>query len=127
MNIRSLVSPGMVRWAPAVLIMLVIFLLSSIPSDGMPMFDRYDWPVKKLGHLTGYALLSYSILRGLGKKDLPTIVLAWFLTVLFGASDELHQAFVPGRQSTLIDVGIDAIGALLGVLPTLYKRSRTTG
>jgi VanZ family protein len=46
------------------------------------------------------------------------------LTVLFGASDELHQAFVPGRQSTLIDVGIDAVGAFLGLLPSLYHRNR---
>jgi hypothetical protein len=126
MSFRSFVRSGVVRWAPAVLIMAVIFLLSSIPSDGMPIFGWYDLLVKKLGHVTGYALLSYSILRGLGKKDLPTIALAWFLTVLFGASDELHQAFVPGRQSTLIDVGIDAIGAFLGVLPSLYNRSRNT-
>jgi VanZ family protein len=126
MSIRSFVRSGVVRWAPAVLLMAVIFLLSSIPSEAMPVFGRYDWPVKKLGHVTGYALLSYSILRGLGRKDLPSIGLAWLLTVLFGASDELHQAFVPGRQSSLIDIGIDAIGAFFGVLPSLYHRSRYT-
>jgi VanZ family protein len=124
MRFRAYLHLGVLRWGPALLIMGIIFLLSSIPSEALPVYGRYDWPVKKLGHLTGYALLSYSILRGLGRKDLPTIALAWFLTVLFGASDELHQAFVPGRQSTLLDVGIDAVGAFLGLLPSLYQRSR---
>ena len=37
------------------------------------------------------------------------------LTVLYGVSDELHQAFVPARVASELDVGIDAAGALLGI------------
>jgi VanZ family protein len=105
--------------------MAVIFILSSIPSDTMPVFGRYDWSVKKLGHATGYALLAHSILHGWGRNDLKAIVVTWLLAVLYGGSDELHQAFVPGRQSSLIDVGIDALGAFFGLLPSLYYRVRS--
>ncbi len=34
----------------------------------------------------------------------------------YGLLDEFHQSFVPGRSSTLADVGLDAMGALVGVL-----------
>lgn len=125
MRTRLLIRSGVLRWGPALLLMALIFMLSSIPSQGMPVFGGYDLLVKKLGHFTGYALLAQSFLRGLGRNDLKTIGFAWILAVLYGASDELHQAFVPGRQSTLIDVGIDALGALTGLIPSLIRRLRS--
>ena len=33
------------------------------------------------------------------------------VTVLYAATDELHQGFVGGRHASVVDVGIDAIGA----------------
>jgi VanZ family protein len=42
--------------------------------------------------------------------------LAMILTVLYGISDELHQSFVPTRDSSVIDVLSDSVGALLGIL-----------
>lgn len=40
------------------------------------------------------------------------------LGVLYAATDEFHQVFVPGRAGQVSDVAIDAIGVLLGVLLT---------
>ncbi len=37
------------------------------------------------------------------------------LTALYALSDELHQAFTTGRSASLVDVGIDAVGAVLAV------------
>lgn len=39
---------------------------------------------------------------------------AWAIAVLYGVSDELHQAFVPNRDSSALDVGFDAVGAAIG-------------
>lgn len=36
--------------------------------------------------------------------------------ILYAASDELHQYFVPGRACQLRDVVIDGLGVLIGVL-----------
>jgi VanZ family protein len=41
---------------------------------------------------------------------------AWSLTVLYAASDEFHQTFVPGRHGWYGDLVVDATGALLAAL-----------
>lgn len=112
--------PLLVRWGPAILIMSVIFFFSSIPSQALPVFGNHDLLVKKFGHAAGYALLAASIQWGLGRSDLKGIALAWLFAVFYAISDELHQAYVPGRMASLADVGIDAAGAFLGLLPSLY-------
>jgi len=40
---------------------------------------------------------------------------AWGGATLYAVTDEIHQIFVPGRGPSVIDVTIDAVGALLGV------------
>ena len=45
-----------------------------------------------------------------------TWALSWKFTVLYAASDEWHQSFVPGRHPQLTDVLIDACGAATGLL-----------
>lgn len=42
--------------------------------------------------------------------------LAWGFSLLYAASDEFHQLFVPGRAGRFADVCIDAIGFTAGVL-----------
>ncbi len=53
------------------------------------------------------------------RRELP----AFLLGVVYAASDEVHQHFVPGRHATPVDVAIDAVGVALGV--ALYRRVRT--
>ena len=49
-------------------------------------------------------------------------MLALIVAVLYAASDELHQAFVPGRSSSIVDVWIDAGGALMALLAVAMIR-----
>jgi hypothetical protein len=119
------------RWLPAVFLMAAIFVFSSIPGNDMPGFGTFDFLVKKGGHALGYALLALAILhwqRPLWDKNPPpfkTLILAWVLTVLYAASDEFHQSFVPGRNASPLDVLIDAIGAFLSLVIYIYWRRLT--
>jgi VanZ family protein len=113
------------RWGPAILIMALIFFFSSLPSKDIPSFGKFDFSLKKLGHMIGYALLSPAYLRGIGKKGTAEIALAWIMAIMYAFTDETHQAFVPGRSSSIIDVGIDGIGALAGLSPTILLTLRT--
>ena len=50
---------------------------------------------------------------------------AWLLTVLYGASDEFHQWFVPGRFCDFQDWLADGVGASLVIGGwVLYQRIR---
>lgn len=50
----------------------------------------------------------------------PLARLAMCVAALYAATDELHQAFVPSRTGSAIDVLIDSAGAILGVI-ALYR------
>lgn len=110
------------RWGPAILFMVVIFSFSSVPSDEMPNFGLVDFIIKKGGHALGYGLLALTYLHGLqGKhsgqsKIRQTMLIAWALSVLYSATDEFHQSFIPGRHPAVTDVMIDSVGAAVALL-----------
>lgn len=109
-------------WGPAIIVMLVIFFLSSRTSSQLPNFGSIDTLIKKGGHMFGYALLTLTYIRGInsvmGKPRSPWLVmlLSLCLTILYAMSDEYHQSFTPGRGSDWTDVGIDTAAGLIAVL-----------
>ncbi len=112
---RSPVIHMILSWAPALVMMAVIFYFSSLPSESVPRLDYGDIFLKKGGHLTGYAFLCLSLLRGMQKVNRKTSAVALALVVLYACGDEFHQSFVMGRHSSPIDVLIDVTGALLAL------------
>ena len=103
------------RWGPTLVIMGLIFAASSIPADRMPKVENYDTLVKKGGHMLGYALLGLSLIRVQGRLNWKSCLLTLAGCTLYALSDEFHQSFVPGRNPTLVDVGIDLTGCLVGL------------
>ena len=75
--------------------------------------------IRKAAHMTEFGILSVLIYIWLEKWQMQMVSragLTVFLTMLYAASDELHQRFVPGRAGMLRDVLIDSAGAFLGVV-----------
>lgn len=102
------------RWLPALLLMIAIFLISSRTSNQLPNYGSWDYFVKKTAHAFGYGLLALSYLYAMPKRNYP---LAWFLAILYSATDEFHQSFVPGRHPAITDVLVfDNLGAMVGLL-----------
>lgn len=98
-------------WIPAVIVMLVIFILSSRPSDSLPDFATWDFAIKKSAHMLGYGLLASAYLHFLGNNPKGK-GLAWLLSLLYAVTDEFHQSFVPGRSASVYDVILfDNLGA----------------
>jgi VanZ family protein len=101
------------RWLPALMLMLVIFALSSRTSAELPNFGGWDYFFKKTAHAIGYGALAVSYLHALPPRNYK---LAWLLAVLYSATDEFHQSFVPGRRASVIDVLVfDNLGALIAL------------
>jgi len=106
-----------VRWIPAVIMMALIFIASGTPGDEVPEFGTFDLIVKKGGHMTGYALLAIAcFLAAYGdtKNMARCAVISLCISIVYAASDEYHQSFTPDRSPSVIDVGIDTAGAIIG-------------
>ena len=79
--------------------------------------------VRKCAHLTEYgvlALLFWRAFRHPVKHDPRPwswieAGLACLGVVVYAATDELHQLFVPTRQASVLDVLIDTSGGVLGI------------
>ncbi|HDS00823.1 MAG TPA: teicoplanin resistance protein VanZ [candidate division Zixibacteria bacterium] len=100
---------------PALLYMALIFYISSLrsispPSIGLGIED-------KIYHFGEYALLSlflYVALLSYRHKSIQSSIhiIAVVIACIFAGTDELHQYFVPGRESTVGDLIADCLGAI---------------
>lgn len=102
-------------WAPALLIMGAMWWLSS---QGDPPGPNLGHPFDWILHFVAYALLGYSLGRATGRPLWALVLVAWW-----GASDEVHQAFVAGREAGLTDWLFDLAGGAFGVAGTRGARS----
>lgn len=122
----------LLRWIPALIMMGIIFTLSSTPGSLVPYFGEVDVLIKKGGHAVGYAVLALSYYFALPRRLSKgyRFVMAWLMALLFALSDEYHQSFVEGRNSTIRDVMIDGAGAgialLLGLIYSSNSNSNST-
>ena len=97
-------------WLPVVAWAAMIFALSSVPSLSTEL-GTWDTILRKLAHVAEYAVLGGLLYRALRR---PRLAVA--LAALYAVSDEVHQTFVEGRVGAPLDVGIDALGAVAGVV-----------
>jgi hypothetical protein len=120
-------------WFPPLLLCGVIFIFSSIPGLTISTGFR-DLVLRKMAHFSEYAFLSllfYRALQGKADPDFrkiffnPAFCYALALTVFYAATDESHQLLVPTRNGNPADWGIDALGALGGLV--IYNLSGKTG
>ena len=107
-------------WGPVALWAGLLFFLSSRSDLGL-VGQIPDWITHGMSY-TAFAMLLARALAGgffrpLAGRTAFAVVLA---VTLYGVSDEWHQSFVPGRDSSAGDVAKDAGGALFGVL--LFRR-----
>lgn len=105
----------LIFWFPVIAYCVIIFVASSmerpLPELQIPQLD-------KLLHAVEYGALCFLLIRALkGSGACPSasraglIITAVALTTLYGATDEVHQLFVPGRVSSIFDLFFDFLGA----------------
>ncbi|MBN2105056.1 VanZ family protein [bacterium] len=95
--------------------MILIFILSSIPSVKPP--DLGINAEDKIAHVLEYAVLGTLLARTAHFKypfSFRLFLMIFFIGALYGISDEIHQAFVPNRFSSPWDALADAVGVFVG-------------
>lgn len=104
-------------WLPVILWAGVIFIISSIssfPEEIKPLFS-FDG----VAHTIEYAGLGFLLARAFKNSRREKLkkyfrILAVICGIVYGISDEFHQWFVPMRTPSIIDLGYDFIGVVLG-------------
>lgn len=102
----------------------ILTFFSTYGAEGLlqnqKVFDVAEHLIRKGAHASEYALLGATLvipltfLHGFAGKKLACVsVLAAFA---YACTDEFHQLFISGRSGQLLDVGIDSLGACIGVM-----------
>jgi VanZ family protein len=107
-------------WAPVLAYVTAIFVASSMAlPPGLPAAVS-----DKALHAMAYAVLALLLIRALsggrwagvtGRVALASALLA----TAYGLTDEVHQAFVPGRSADVRDLVADAAGAIVAAAACL--------
>lgn len=110
MTVRRVLS----LWGPVAAVVALLYLASSQPGSTIPL-RFWDKPI----HAGAYALLGALALRachgGILRLRPGATAAAALLTVGHGIFDEIHQSFVPGRDSSVGDVVADAVGMAIAL------------
>jgi VanZ family protein len=109
-------------WLPPLVLMGLIYLFSAQPSldSGLGWIDMVG---RKLIHFGEYALLCFLWWRLLrtAVPDRRAALLAFLVSCLYAATDELHQSFVDGRNGTPVDWLIDSAGAAVAAFAVTVR------
>jgi VanZ family protein len=102
------------RWLPPVAWAALILLLTSIPGPDLPQVGVHG--TDKVAHLTMYGIFAWLFARSVlrGNRLVRGVVMVVLTVSLFGAADEWHQQYIPGRSMELFDWMSDTLGAALG-------------
>lgn len=112
-------------WLGAATLAAIVAVLSSMPAKDLG--ESWMWRFDKVVHGSVYAALAGLIAGGnvaRGWRKATAIAIAVALAVAYGASDEWHQSFTPGRDSSLGDLLADSIGATIGAFAVATLRYR---
>lgn len=99
---------------------LIIFIVSSIPSDKIPNIQIFG--IDKIVHIFAFFVFGYLVFRSINYskgvnysfKKIATYVI--IIVAIFGVIDELYQGLIPGRTTDFFDFVADLIGGILSIV-----------
>jgi len=107
-----------VPWLPVAALALGLFWASAQSNLRFEPDEFWDTAIRKAGHVIVYAAGTLFLWYALGATTRLRPAWAWAsgFALAFAAGDELHQVFTKGREPTIVDVLIDAIGIVAAVV-----------
>lgn len=107
-----------INQGPAILVAIILFILSSIP---YPPTIKLNVSYEDLiMHAIAYGVFGFFVARALYNQNgylrlkENLLLFTFIIGTVYGISDEIHQYFVPGRFSDILDVLADSVGIIIG-------------
>lgn len=102
----------------------VLHKLDLIEEDDIDAVDDYkvlrlQRVIRKWAHKIVYFQLGILLVLSIINTrftNIGTYLISFIAATIYGATDELHQMFIPGRGPLLSDIFIDSVSALTGVV-----------
>ena len=105
------------KWLPALFVACCnIYLSSQEHIKQMPTF----WNADKVVHFFCFAGFSFWVAFACNIKSYKKIWLPTLIISLWAVTDEIHQSFTPGRESSALDWFADTAGAFLGAVVFVF-------
>ena len=106
-------SGRVVRWVIAILVKGYHLMAAAQQQE---IFETASLIVRKLAHFSEFALLGFLVRLLMQSYAIRAASpWAWLAATLYAMTDEFHQMFTEARGPSLVDVGIDSLGAAAGV------------
>ena len=106
---------------------LLNFLFPNTPEEILTIYHGY---IRKLAHLTEYAILGFFAARAFANSSVNSLrnywfVLAFIVVLIVACADEFNQSFNAARTGSIYDVLLDCTGGAMMILifrAAKYKR-----
>lgn len=86
------------------------------------------YPVRKAAHAFEYFVLFVLVFLFINCYEIDIkkkLIYSIIVCVLYAISDEVHQLFVPGRDGNVMDVVVDSLGSLVGLLTCYLIKNKS--
>lgn len=99
---------------------IITFINNNISQEELENLVEISQPViRKLAHYTIYTIggfLIYNQQKQYNNTKKNKIINSTLIGIVYAITDEIHQLFVPGRSGKILDVGIDSLGVITGII-----------
>jgi VanZ family protein len=105
---------------------LILFTATSLPLNQLPSIGLSD----KINHFAAFFILSvllYLTLKFQRKNRFlfeKAFMLTLIICLIYGAIDEIHQMWIPGRYTELLDWVADGLGSIAGLLVVIFLMNK---
>ena len=115
---NSKTSGGISQKVTDILVKYIPAIQNAEEPQKQEMIDRTESVVRKIAHFSIYTLVGI-LLMGLMStyklKELDRIATSLIIGMIYASTDEIHQAFIPGRGPLITDVILDTLGVITGI------------
>lgn len=83
------------------------------------LVEKFQVVIRKGAHFSIYTLLGFLTMGFVNTFNIDNkkkVIFSFLFGVLYAVTDEIHQLFSSGRTAKLLDVGIDSLGVIFGIL-----------
>lgn len=105
------------------------FLEFLFPNAPVEWIDVYHGYIRKLAHVTEYAILAFWAARAFSSSSLEFLRRFWFvfafvLVLLVALIDETNQSYIASRTGSIYDVALDVSGGLAMIAVFYFVKNR---